>query len=253
MTPPTPDPARGNRPEARVEVHEDAPALATSVAGELLSRLADAQSAGRVPQIALTGGSIADAVHAEVARLSPGSGVDWSRVVVWWGDERFVGPDDEDRNALQARRAFLDTVGADPAHVHEWPSTADADDVQAAAAAYSSDLREHGSGEFDVVMLGVGPDGHVASLFPHHPELDVHDEIAVGVVDSPKPPPLRVSLTFAALNRARSVWFLVSGEAKADAVARGLGDSDVHDTPAAGVHGSEETLWFLDRPAATAL
>lgn len=237
----------------RIEVHEDAAALATSVAGELLSRLADAQAAGHVPQVALTGGTIADAVHREVARLSPGTGVDWTRVVVWWGDERFVARDDPERNAGQARAAFLDAVGIDPAHVHEMPSTADADDVTAAAAAYSSELREHGSGEFDVVMLGIGPDGHVASLFPGNPALDVRDRIAVGVTDSPKPPPLRVSLTFPALNRARSVWFMVSGDAKAPAVARALGGADPHDTPAAGVSGHEETIWFLDRPSASAL
>lgn len=240
-------------PEPLVEVHEDAAALATSVAGELLNRLADAQTSGRTPQIALTGGSIAEAVHRELARLSPGAEVDWSRVVIWWGDERFVDPGSEDRNALQARRAFLDAVGVDPDLVHEMPSTADAPDVDAAAASYSSALREHGSGEFDVVMLGVGPDGHVASLFPGRTELDVTDRIAVGVVDSPKPPPLRVSLTFPALNRSRSVWFLVSGEPKAGAVARALGGAPVHDTPAAGVHGTEETIWFLDRPAASTL
>jgi 6-phosphogluconolactonase len=237
----------------RIEVHEDARALATSVAGELLSRLADAQAAGHVPQVALTGGTIADAIHREVARLSPGSGVDWSRVVVWWGDERFVAADDPERNAGQARAAFLEAVGVDPAQVHEMPSTADADDVEAAAAAYSSELREHGSGEFDVVMLGVGPDGHVASLFPGNAALDVRDRVAVGVTDSPKPPPQRVSLTFPALNRARHVWFLVSGDAKASAVARALGGADPHDIPAAGVAGHDETIWFLDRPAASAL
>jgi len=241
------------RTEPLVEVHEDAAALATSVAGELLNRLANAQTAGRTPQIALTGGSIADAVHREVARLTPGSEVDWSRVVIWWGDERFVEPGSEDRNALQARRAFLDAVGVDPALVHEVPSTADADDVEAAAASYSATLREHGSGEFDVMMLGMGPDGHVASLFPGRAELDIEDRIAVGVVDSPKPPPLRVSLTLPALNRSRSVWFLVSGDQKAEAVARAVGGTTVHDTPAAGVHGSEETIWFLDRPAASTL
>jgi 6-phosphogluconolactonase len=238
---------------SRIEVHDDAAALATAVAGELLSRLADAQAAGHVPQIALTGGTIADAIHREVARLSPGSGVDWARVVVWWGDERFVAADDPERNAGQARAAFLDAVGVEPAHVHEMPSTADADDVEAAAAAYSSELREHGSGEFDVVMLGVGPDGHVASLFPGNAALDVRDRIAVGVTDSPKPPPQRVSLTFPALNRARTVWFLVSGDAKASAVARALGGVDPHDIPAAGVSGHDESIWFLDRPSASAL
>ena len=97
------------------------------------------------------------------------------------------------------------------------PSTADAADVEAAAAAYSATLREQGSGEFEILMLGVGPDGHVASLFPGSPAARRRTTGSrSGVTDSPKPPPERVSLTFAALNRARSVWFLVSGDAKAD-------------------------------------
>jgi 6-phosphogluconolactonase len=235
----------------RIEVHPDAGALATAVAGELLTRLADVQSAGGVPHVALTGGSIADATHREIARLSPASGVNWAQVVIWWGDERFVAPDSEERNAVQARTAFLDAIGVDPAKVHEMPSTADAADVAAGAATYSAVLQEHGGGELDVVMLGVGPDGHVASLFPGHPQLDVTDAIAVGVTDSPKPPPERISLTFPTLNRARSVWFLVSGDEKAPAVASALGGADVHETPAAGVTGHEETIWFLDRAAAS--
>ena len=235
---------------ALVEVHESPEALAAAVAGELLTRLADLQSAGTTPTIGLTGGTIADAVHREVARLSPGFEVDWTQVEVWWGDERFVAPDSPDRNAGQARAAFLDAVGA--TRVHEMPSTADAADVDAGAAAYAAELRVHGSGEFDVVMLGIGPDGHVASLFPGFPQLD-SDEIAVGVTGSPKPPPERISLTFAPLNRARSVWFLVSGDGKADAVARALGGADPHDVPAAGVTGHDETIWFLDRGAASRL
>ena len=237
----------------RVEVHEDATELATTVAGELLTRLAAAQQAGRLAQVALTGGSIADAVHREVARLAPGAAVDWSQVVVWWGDERFVDAGSSDRNGGQARAAFLDAVGADPANVHEMPSTADAETVEAAAEAYAQTLREHGSGEFEVVMLGVGPDGHVASLFPGHPALDATDRIAVAVPDSPKPPPERVSLTFASLNRTRAAWFLVSGEEKAAAVAAALGGAAGHDTPAAGVSGQDETVWFLDRAAASRL
>jgi 6-phosphogluconolactonase len=239
--------------DPRIEVHADPDALATAVAGELLARLADAQSAGGVPQIALTGGSIAEAVHREIARLSPSSEVDWSQVVVWFGDERFVAPDSPDRNAGQARAAFLDAVGVDPAKVHEMPSTADASDVDAGATAYSSTLREHGSGQFDVMMLGIGPDGHVASLFPGFPQLDVTDQVAVGVTGSPKPPPERISLTYPALNRSKSVWFLASGAGKAAGVARALGGADLHDIPAAGVTGREETLWFLDRAAASAL
>ncbi|HCB07072.1 MAG TPA: 6-phosphogluconolactonase [Nocardioides sp.] len=238
----------------RVEVHESAEGLATAIAGELLTRLSDAQAASHQPHIGLTGGTIADAVHRELARLSATSELDWSDVVVWWGDERFVAPDSPDRNALQARTAFLAAVGVDPAKVHEMPSTADAEDVAAGAVAYADTLRTHGSGEFEVLMLGVGPDGHIASLFPGFPQLDVDDEIAVPVTGSPKPPPERISLTFPALNRSRSVWFLVSGSEKAQAVARALADgTDLHDCPAAGVTGSEETIWFLDRDAASQL
>ncbi|MXG88716.1 6-phosphogluconolactonase [Nocardioides flavescens] len=242
----------------RIEVHDTGDALASAVAGELLSRLSDAQAAGRVPQIVLTGGTIAEAIHREVGRLAQVADVevDWGRVEVWWGDERYVAPDSEDRNAGQARAAFLDAVGVDPARVHEMPSTAEAPDVASGASAYAAAVGEHAAGgdEFDVLMLGVGPDGHVASLFPGFAQLDVTDELAVPVTGSPKPPPERVSLTFPVLNRARSVWFLVSGEPKSDAVAKALADgTDVHETPAAGVSGVEETIWFLDRDAASRL
>lgn len=235
----------------RVEVHPDAATLATVVAGELLTRLADAQSAGHTPHIALTGGTIAEEIHREVARLSPSTEVDWTQVVVWFGDERFVGPDSPDRNVGQAQAAFLDAVGA--TQVHPMPSTADAASVDEGAAAYAATLREHGSSQLDVVMLGIGPDGHIASLFPGFPQLDVTDAAAVGVTGSPKPPPERISLTFPALNRAKSVWFLVSGEGKSGAVAQALGGADRHDIPAAGVTGHDETIWFLDRAAASQL
>lgn len=238
------------------EVLRDADELATTVAGRLLDRLAAAQADGRIPQIGLTGGSIADRLHRQLALMSPASGVAWSRVAVWWGDERFVPPDSPDRNALQARRALLDHVGVDPAHVHEMPSTADVADIEEGAAAYDQAMHIHGTGEFDVLMLGVGPDGHVASLFPGHPQLDVDDRITTWVEDSPKPPPRRLSLTFGALNRARAVWFLVSGSDKAGVVAAALAVDDpdssaIREVPARGVRGRLETVWFLDEPAAS--
>jgi 6-phosphogluconolactonase len=242
--------------EPRVEVHESADDLATAVAGELLARVADAQAAGHVPHLGLTGGSIAVRIHQELARLSQESEVeaDWSRVVFWWGDERFVEPASPERNERQAREAFLDHVEVDPAHVHAMPSTESAASAEEGAAAYAEDLRTHGSGGFDVLMLGVGPDAHVASLFPGHPGVDAVGAIAVAVHDSPKPPPDRISLTLECLNRARAVWFVVSGEDKAGAVALAMADgTDVHDAPAAGVRGQDETIWFLDRAAASKL
>ena len=241
-------------PGPDVVVLPDADALARHVAERLLRTLAQVQVEGRVPAVALTGGTIADKVHAAVAELADASPVDWSRVDVWWGDERFVAAGDPERNALQARRAMIDRLPLDPARVHEVPaSDSGVGDVEAAAAAYSDELREHGRGRFDVVMLGVGPDGHVASLFPGSAQLDVDDQVAVAVHDSPKPPPQRVSLTYGALNRTSEVWFLVSGEGKAEAVARALGGADRHEIPATGVRGEDVTAWLLDEDAASGL
>jgi 6-phosphogluconolactonase len=241
-----------DRPAPLIEVQPDAQALATAVAGELLNRIADSQAAGHVPHVGLTGGTIADAVHREVARMAPESGVDWGAVHLWFGDERFVAADSPERNAVQARAAFLDEVGA--TRVHEVPAADQVADAEAAAAAYSDVVRAEGGAAFDVLMLGIGPDGHVASLFPGHPGLDVTGAVATAVHDSPKPPPDRVTLTFEALDRAQAVWFLASGDAKADAVARALADDgSIRDTPARGVRGLTETTFFLDHDAASRL
>jgi 6-phosphogluconolactonase len=240
-------------PAPRVEVHESADELATTVAGAFLRFVADRQAAGDAPQVTLTGGTIADKIHREIARLGHDSDVDWSRVDFFWGDERFVAPDSDDRNAKQARAAMLDVLPVDPARVHEIPSTSDSDSVDSAATAYADTVRSVGHGAFDLLMLGVGPDGHIASLFPGFPQLDVHDAIAAGVTGSPKPPPERVTLTFPALARSEEVWFVVSGEDKAAAVGRALAATPppVHEIPAAGVRGQVETIWFLDRDAAS--
>ena len=220
-----------------LKVLADPPAVAAAVAERFLQRVAAAQGRGEEPHVALTGGTIAEAIHRQIAHQAAAADapeVDWTRVVFWWGDERYVAPGSSERNALDARAAFLDVVGA--TQVHEVPSTDAATDVTAAASAYSDLLRSAGASEFDLVMLGVGPDGHVASLFPGFPQLDVDDRIAVPVTGSPKPPPERVSLTFAALNRTRATWFVVTGEQKAEAVRRALADSgDLHQTPARGI------------------
>ena len=236
----------------RIEVFDDADALATSVAGELLHRLVAAQERGEVPHVGLTGGGIAERIHRAVARLAPDSGVDWARVVLWWGDERYVAADSDDRNAARARSDLLDRIALEPGNVHEAPATDSGLPLAEAAAAYGEEIRTHGGGAFEVLMLGIGPDGHVASLFPGHPALDVAGQVAVAVEQSPKPPPERISLTFEALNRSRSTWFVASGEEKADAVRRALADEgDLHDTPARGIRG--DITWFLDRPAASHL
>ncbi|WP_299055330.1 6-phosphogluconolactonase [uncultured Nocardioides sp.] len=235
-----------------VRTHPDADALAHSVAVSLVHRLATWQAEGREPAVALTGGTIAERIHALVPTLDTSS-VDWTRVSFWWGDERYVAADSDDRNDLPAVRDLLEPLGVPADRIHRMPATdAGHADVDAAAAAYADAVRGQGGGGFDLVMLGLGPDGHVASLFPGFAQLEA-DGIAVGVTGSPKPPPERVSLTFAALDRTDEVWFLVSGEAKADAVRRGLAeDGSVTETPARGVTGGDRT-WWLDSDAASAL
>jgi 6-phosphogluconolactonase len=230
--------------------------LADLVASSLVEALVEVQQGGGVPSVALTGGTIAATVHETLAASPDTALVDWSRVDVWFGDERYVPADDPDRNVGQATRSLLSRLPFDPSRIHAMPASDSGHaSLAEAATAYGDELRAQGRGRFDVVMLGVGPDGHVASLFPGFAQLDIDDAIAVPVQDSPKPPPNRISLTFGALNRSRAVWFLVSGNGKAEAVARTLGTDapDVHEIPAVGVHGEQETVWFLDEGSASLL
>jgi 6-phosphogluconolactonase len=230
-----------------VVVLPDAAALAELVAERFLARMSAAQQRGEIPDVALTGGTVARAVHRQIVARAAEYDVDWTRITFWFGDERFVAAESPDRNERQAREDLLDAVGA--TRVNAVPSADDAASPADAAAVYSAALRSEGSGEFDLVMLGMGPDGHVASLFPGRPELHDHDHIAVGVTDSPKPPPERVSLTFDALNRARAVWFLVTGSEKAAATQRAWAfDGSVEETPARGINGPSVT-WFVDEAA----
>ena len=237
----------------QITVLPDADTLASTVASRLVERLAEVQRDGRVPSVALTGGTIADAIYQQVAAL-PAGDLDWSQVDFYWGDERYVAADSTDRNDRSVGLDLLDKVGVDPARVHAMPALDEAHpDLDAAAAAYAELVRTTGSGAFDLVLLGLGPDGHVASLFPGFPQLTMLDDIALPVTDSPKPPPERITLTFSALNRTREVWFLVSGEGKADAVARSLADQGtVAETPARGIT-VENATWFLDQDAASSL
>ena len=194
------------------------------------------------------------AIIASLLARPTRTAVDWSKVTVWWGDERYLPAGDADRNDTQNDAAGLSDLGLDPARVHRVPGPDTSASAEDSATAYAAALREHGSGAFDVVLLGVGPDGHVASLFPHHTAQRTQDAIAVAVHDSPKPPPDRVSLTFECLDRTRQVWFLVAGPDKADAVAAALAeDADRWDVPASGPRGTQATVWWLDEAAAAQL
>lgn len=227
-----------------VVVLPDATALTQAVARRLVERLAQLQSKGHTPSVVLTGGTIAIAIYEAL----PATGVDWTDVDFYWGDERFVPEGHADRNDQQARDAFLDRLGVPPARIHSMPAHDCALGAREAADNYSRVLPE---APFDLVLLGVGPDGHIASLFPGFAQLHETVRKVVEVFDSPKPPPVRLSLTLPALNHADSVWFLVSGDEKSDAVARALGPGTLVGTPATGVRGIHETLWLLDDAAAS--
>ncbi len=252
----------------QLAISSDPATLAETVATALVQRLASIQAEGRIPSLALTGGTIAAEVYRSAAALAStdldstdldstdldSTKLDWAGIDFWWGDERYVPADSADRNDREVGLALLDTVGVDPARVHAMPAADEVHvDVATAAAAYDAEVRAHGGDGFDLVLLGLGPDGHVASLFPGSPQLMVEDAFALPVANSPKPPPERITLTLSALNRTREVWFLVSGAEKADAVARALADAgSVQDTPARGIT-CDEVTWHLDRAAASAL
>jgi 6-phosphogluconolactonase len=240
-----------------VVVHRDAAVLAEAVAARLLTRLADAQASRGWASVVLTGGTIGIAALEAVRRSPARAAVDWSRVDVWWGDERFVDPSSDDRNELQARRALLDDLVLDPARVHPMGSPAAFPTAEEAADAYAAELAAAAAPGLDVplidvLLLGMGPEGHVASIFPESPA--AHDErTAFAVHDCPKPPPTRVSLGFSALQEAREVWVIVAGAEKATAVSMALGGAGQVQVPAAGARGSAGTLWLLDEPAAQQL
>ena len=242
-----------------VVVHRDATVLANAVAARLVTALVDAQTYGRIASLVLPGGGIGIA-SLRAVRDSPARGaVDWRRVDVWWGDERFVPADSPDRNELQGREALLDHVDLDPARVHPMGALGgpDGHDVDAAAARYAAELAAAAPGSavvpaFDVLLLGMGPEGHVASLFPESPA--VHDERPVfGVHGCPKPPPTRITMGFTAIEAARQVWLAVAGEEKAQAVVLALSGAGRVQVPAAGAVGREQTLWLLDEAAASQL
>jgi len=206
-----------------VVVHADAEVLAAAVAARLVTTLVDAQASRGSASVVLTGGGTGIAVLEQVRASAADSAVDWRRVNVFWGDERFLPAGHPDRNETQARAALLDHVDIDPARVFamEPSDGATGDDPDAAAAVYAENLGAHSSPgaheiapRFDALLLGMGEEGHVASLFPDSPGVHEQQRGVVAVRDCPKPPPIRISLTLPAIRSAAQVWLCVRGEAR---------------------------------------
>jgi 6-phosphogluconolactonase len=245
---------------AEIVVHGDSALLAEAVAARLLTRLIDAQAARGVASLVLTGGGTASAVYRAVRASPARDAVDWSRVDLWWGDERFLTAGHPDRNETQAREALLDAIPLDPTRVHPMPASdgRDGDDPETAATRYTEELAAAARPghqrlpHFDLMLLGVGEDGHIASVFPEFPT-GYETRPVAAVRGSPKPPAVRITFTLPAINTAEEVWLIVSGHDKSQAVGLALAGAGSIQVPAAGVRGVVRTLWLLDLAAATAV
>jgi 6-phosphogluconolactonase len=195
---------------------------------------------------ALPGGSVAESMFPAFARLP----LAWDHVHVFFGDERAVPETDPDSNSGLARKLWLDRV---PAHVHVMP--ANQGDLGAAATAYAEELRSTlgDPPRIDVMLLGMGSDGHVCSLFPGHPLLRERTRWVATVTDSPKPPPRRLTLTMPVLAAARSIWVGAFGAAKAPILRKAIQDEGSQLPVALAARSGPPALFFLDPPAASAL
>lgn len=227
----------------------EASALADTAARTLVTTIAGWQKdPERIVHLCLTGGRIAQQLYETLAGLIEGSGLDPGRLELWWTDERFVPTDDPARHAGPALAQLAGRFPLDPARTHPMPAADGVADADAAAATYAKELDDV---RFDICLLSIGPEGHVAGIFPGHPSFDATSQTVIGLTGSPKGEDDRISLTVPALNRSREVWFLANGPDKAWAAAQALiGDEEI---PAGVVRGTEDTRWFIDREAASGL
>jgi 6-phosphogluconolactonase len=216
----------------------DDPSVVASVVADRLARAA--REGGHV---VLTGGTSPEQAYKEAAKLEP----NWSKVELWWGDERCVPPDDKESNYGMAKRALLDNLEQQPRAVHRIKGELGKDE---GAADYE---RELGDTQLDLLLLGVGPDGHIASLFPNAPTLRQRRKVLPAEAGL-EPFVDRVTMSLPLLRSAREVLFLLDGASKADAAARAFAGEPSQDTPASLVRSKDgRTVVILDRAAAAKL
>jgi 6-phosphogluconolactonase len=240
-----------------LEILDDLAAIARRGAEVFVARF------GAVPDdrrfsVALSGGSTPRALHSRLAAHPYRDQVDWSRVQFYWGDDRHVAPDDPESNFRMARETLFDHVPVHEAQLHRIHT--EMPDAAAAAALYEEELRQDFAlrGEalprFDLLFLGMGADGHTASLFPHTAALAVRDRLVVAN-EVPQLGTTRITLTVPVLNHAATVVFLVAGEDKAEALAAVLeGPRQPEQRPAQLIAPSQgELYWLVDRAAASRL
>jgi len=241
-----------------LEIFPESQTLVAAAARRLADTIQTAVAARGQALVVLTGGG--NGIGLLRSLDTQGRQIDWSKVHLFWGDERYVPEDDDERNDRQARAALLDHIDIPSSHVHAMPASDGefGNDLAAAALAYEQLLAANAEPgqrvpNFDVHLLGMGPEGHINSLFPDTPAVLETTRMVVPVENSPKPPPQRITLTLPAVQRSREVWLMVSGASKADAVAAAIGGAPPVSVPAAGAVGLETTLWLLDEEAAAKL
>ncbi|HEU4806890.1 MAG TPA: 6-phosphogluconolactonase [Homoserinimonas sp.] len=239
----------------RVLVHQDSNELMTVVGGRVIRTAGRTLGNKQSMNIVLTGGSVGIGILGAISVADNRGDVDWSRVHFWWGDERWVPAGHEDRNEQQAKDALLDALAIPEENLHPFPASDDGLDLDAAAERYAEELASAAEGDsplphFDILLLGVGPDGHIASLFPERRDLVDAPGTVVAVRNSPKPPPERLSLTLKAINSAERVWIALAGADKASALGLALAGAGRYQVPVGAVEGRRKTVFFVDEAAA---
>jgi len=235
-----------------VQLQSDVSAVAQAAADAFIEFLTETLEKQAEVHVSITGGTAGIKTLEAIGDHERIGDVDWSRVHIWWGDERFVDGDSADRNAVQAYDGFLAKLPLATDKVHVFPAADEIPDLVAAAANFAKHVAKladrDGFIPFDLTLLGMGPDGHVASLFPEKAEPTPGTSI-FAEHDSPKPPPQRLSFTYEAINRSKQIWFLIAGSDKAAAAAVPFSESPTT-LPVGRVAGIERTIWFIDQAAA---
>lgn len=243
--------------EARLVREDSIEELDDRFAEQVVNLLSERVRDGRVAHLALSGGSLAKRALPHVVSVANARGLDWSNVHVWFADERYLPRGHEERNASPIVAAMRDAVGFPPDHLHIPASSDSGYTLDEAAEEYAGELRRVVGlqdrarfPQFDLILLGMGPDGHTASLFPGHDEVEIQDEWVVAVRDSPKPPPERISLTFPILTAARYCWVYATGADKHDAfVLARAGAAPALESPIGHVSAVDEVAVFGDSAA----
>jgi 6-phosphogluconolactonase len=230
-------------------IADDAAAFAALAADAFVEAAAAAIAARGKFTVALTGGSTPVPVHRLLAEAPRNAAVDWSRVLIFFGDERAVPPSDARSNYGSAKASLLDGVGLPPGNVHRM--LGEAKDLAAAAEAYEATVLELTDGHLDLIFVGIGKDAHLLSLYPGSPTIARADALVVAAIDPPMNPAVsRITFTPTMLRKARHVVALASGSEKAPAVAAARApEGDVMHTPSRLLLDCDDVTWILDRAA----